>query len=102
MEQGVVIGKNYKAGYTYTYYTNETIAYGPPRITMPVAHDVWVPPIYTVIFKCQHQRVFNIDKQDLYEGLNQLDTVTIEYYNLLNGDDEIKDYDFVTAYKQKR
>lgn len=101
LEQGVVIGKNFKDGYTYTYYTQEVMHHGRQIITMPVPHETYVPPVHTIIFKCQHQRVFNIDNRELYEKLNQLDTVTIEYYNLLNGDDEIKDYDFITAYKQK-
>ncbi len=103
MEQGIVISKNFAEGYAHTYTVMEPITYGHKNnIYMPVLHTDYIPPVYQVTFKCQHQRLFNIDKRNVYEGLNELDTVTIEYYNLLNGDDEVKDFDFITAYKQKR
>lgn len=103
LEQGVVIGKKFTEGYTHTYTTMMAYPDGNGnQMWIPEIHNDYIPPTYVTSFKCQHKRIFNIDNRDVYETLKQLDTVTIEYYNLLNGNDEIKDFDFITAYKQKK
>jgi hypothetical protein len=107
-EQGVVIGRQMEPGYYHSYTTYEEVYYGRAykgrrqSVSIPVNHKVYIPPTYTVTFKCQHQDVFKIHREDVYNSLNQFDTVTIEFYNLLNGREQIKAYDFITAYKQKR
>lgn len=107
-EQGVVIGKKEVPGYFNTYTTYDRIYVGRSYkgyrhyVTVPRSHTDWVPPVYTTTFKCQHQKVFEINREDIYTLLNTYDTVTIEFYDMLNSDNIVKDYDFITAYKHKR
>ena len=53
-----------------------------------------------LVFKCQHNTVFTIDRKELYTNLDKGDTVDIQYYELLNSDNEVKDFDFVMATKK--
>lgn len=107
-EQGVVISKSVTPAYYNRYTTYDRVYVGRSYkgyqhyITVPRTHSDYVPPVYTTTFKCQHQKVFGINREDIYDSLNTLDTVTIEFYNMLDGDGITKDYDFITAYKQKR
>lgn len=107
-ELGVVVSKNLTPGYYHTYTTYERHYYGrsyrgrQQSITVPQEHSYYVPPVYTITFKCQHEKVFDIHREDIYNLMSILDTVTIEFYNLLDGEERVKDYDFVTAYKGKR
>lgn len=60
-------------------------------------HSIGEDEKYIVIFKCEHGVVFSINKTELYGKLNKGDTVTIDYYEMVNGDGEVKDLDFVDA-----
>jgi len=55
---------------------------------------------FMIVFKCQHNVVFAINRKELYTNLNKNDTVDIQYYEILNSDNEVKDFDFVTATKK--
>lgn len=94
-------------GYYHTYTRYHRQYYGRSYngrrqyVNVPTNETYYVSPVYTVKFKCQHQKVFYIHREDVYKNLNDLDTVTIEFYNMLDGKEQIKDYDFITAYKQK-
>lgn len=106
-EQGIVVSKTFKDGWYHRYTTYHKHYYGRDyrgrqQFQVFQEHHVdYIPPVYKVTFKCQHQKVFDIYREDVYKSLNDHDTVTIEYYNMVNNDNEIKDYDFITAYKQK-
>lgn len=56
---------------------------------------------YIVVFKCDHGVVFSMNRNDLYAKLNKGDTVSIAYYEILNSDNKIVDFDFVDANKMK-
>lgn len=60
-------------------------------------HSIGEDEKYIVIFKCEHGVVFSINKTELYGKLNKGDTVTIDFYEMVNGDGEVKDLDFVDA-----
>lgn len=55
---------------------------------------------FMLVFKCEHNTVFTIDRKDLYTNLEKGDTVDIQYYELLNSDNVVKDFDFVNAVKK--
>lgn len=65
----------------------------------PVTHTHYDPAEFIVIFKCQHGMIFSIDRPELYAKLMERDTVKIEYYELVNKKGEVKDFDFVDAWK---
>lgn len=56
---------------------------------------------YIVVFKCDHGVVFSMNRNDLYAKLNKGDTVTIAYYEILDSDNKVVDFDFVDANKTK-
>src|SRR5688572_14170800 len=74
-EQGVVIGRRFTPGYMHTYITYERVYYGrsykgrQQSISVPRTHQIYVPAVYTVVFKCQHQSVFEIHRDDIYNSL---------------------------------
>ena len=63
-------------------------------------HNIGEDEKYIVIFKCEHGVVFSVNRPDLYADLNKGDTVNINYYDLVNSDGEIVDFDFVDANKK--
>lgn len=54
---------------------------------------------FLIVFKCEHNTVFTIDRKDLYANLEKGDRVDIQYYELLNDDNIVKRFDFVNALK---
>lgn len=56
---------------------------------------------FIVVFKCDHGVVFSMNRNDLYAKLNKGDSVSIAYYEILNSDEEVVDFDFVDANKTK-
>lgn len=54
---------------------------------------------FVLVFKCEHNTLFTVDRKELYLTLEKGDTVTIQYREVLNSDNEVKDLDFVTATK---
>lgn len=63
------------------------------------SHHIGDDEKYIVIFKCDHGVVFSINRPDLYGNLNKGDKVRIEYYEILNRDNELKDLEFINAEK---
>lgn len=55
---------------------------------------------YMIIFHCSHDAVFSINSKYLYGKLRQGDTVTIDYYNILNKKNQVVNYEFVDANKK--
>lgn len=107
-EKGVVLTKKLTPGYYHTYTVYERQYYGRTYkghrqyINIPRTRSYYVEPVYTTTFKCEHEKIFDINREDIYNAVSYLDTVTIEFYNLLDGKEQIKDYDFITAYRQKQ
>jgi len=62
-------------------------------------HQIGEDEKYMVIFQCDHGVVFSINRSDIYGSLEKGDRVQIEYFEMLNGDNEVKDLDFVNATK---
>lgn len=54
---------------------------------------------FVLVFKCEHNTLFTVDRKELYLTLEKGDTITIQYREILNSDNEVKDLDFVTATK---
>jgi len=95
-EEGYVIEKQYFPDTRQTVTGTGFTSKGSIVIT---SHQIGENEKYIVIFKCHHGVVFSINRPDIYGKLEKGDTVTIDYYELLNDDNEIKDLDFVDASK---
>lgn len=55
---------------------------------------------FMLVFKCEHNTVFSIDKKQLYNDLNKGDSVIIYYKEILNYKNEIVDFNFINAIKK--
>lgn len=52
---------------------------------------------YFIVFKCEHNKVFSVESKELYNKLVKGDTVKISFYEVLDSDNNIKDFDFVNV-----
>lgn len=68
---------------------------------MPNNHYDYHPEVFVTTFKCSHGDIFKIYREDIYAKLNEFDTVEISYYDMVNKEGEVKDYDFIDANKAK-
>jgi hypothetical protein len=93
-EQGYVIEKQY---FPDTRQTVTGTGFSTSGNMVITTHNIGENEKYIVLFKCEHGVVFSINRNDLYMKLNKGDTVTIDYYEMVNGDGEVKDLDFVDA-----
>lgn len=93
-ERGYVIEKQY---FPDTRQTVTGTGFSTSGNVVITTHSIGEDEKYIVIFKCEHGVVFSINKTELYGKLNKGDTVTIDYYEMVNGDGEVKDLDFVDA-----
>jgi len=93
-EQGYVVEKQY---FPDTRQTVTGTGFSSKGSVVITTHQIGENEKYIVIFKCEHGVVFSINRTDLYGKLNKGDTVTIDYYEMVNGDGEVKDLDFVDA-----
>lgn len=93
-EQGYVIEKQY---FPDTRQTVTGTGFSTSGNMVITTHSIGDDEKYIVLFKCEHGVVFSINRNDLYTKLNKGDTVTIDYYEMVNGDGEVKDLDFVDA-----
>lgn len=93
-EQGYVVEKQY---FPDTRQTVTGTGFSSKGSVVFTTHQIGENEKYIVIFKCEHGVVFSINRTDLYGKLNKGDTVTIDYYEMVNGDGEVKDLDFVDA-----
>lgn len=90
-EYGICVEKQYKpeidaSGTNYNFSTGQ--------IGVHTLHD---DEKFIVVFKCEHGVVFSINKNQIYCKINKGDTVNIDYYEMINGDGEVKDFDFIDA-----
>lgn len=93
-EQGFVIEKQY---FPDTRQTVTGTGFSSNGSVVFTTHQIGENEKYIVLFKCEHGVVFSINRNDLYMKLNKGDTVQIDYYEMVNGDGEVKDLDFVDA-----
>lgn len=93
-ERGYVIEKQY---FPDTRQTVTGTGFSTSGNVVITTHSIGEDEKYIVIFKCEHGVVFSMNKTELYGKLNKGDTVTIDYYEMVNGDGEVKDLDFVDA-----
>jgi hypothetical protein len=96
-EKGIVIEKQYFPDTNQTVTGTGFSSNGSLIIT---THQIGEDEKYIVIFKCEHGVVFSVNKSMVYGKLEKGDNVEIDYYELLNDDDEIKDLYFVNANKK--
>lgn len=97
-EYGKVVGKQFTPDTRQSVMGTGISTNGSMVIT---THSIGDEEKYTIIFKCQHMVIFNIDKKELYAKLNDGDSVVIDYYELVNDKGEVKYFDFVDANKLK-
>ena len=96
-EFGVVVAKQYVPEVNKTQHGWTRTSKGELR---PTTHYIHEDSQYDVVFKCEHGIVFTINKMAVFGKVKEYDTVVIDYYNLVNGDGEVKDFDFVDANKK--
>lgn len=60
-------------------------------------HNVGEAEKFMVIFKCEHQTVFAVNKKDIYGKVNKGDSVIIYYYELVDKEGMVIEYEFVNA-----
>lgn len=93
-EQGLVIAKQYQPE------VNETatgVGMSMSGNLVLTSHNINIRQSFDVVFKCDHGVVFTISDPDLYAKLKEGDKVTIDYYEIINGLNEVVDLDFVDA-----
>jgi hypothetical protein len=93
-EYGYVVGKQYFPDTRQLVIGNGISTSGNVIVT---THNVGEEEKYLIMFKCEHGNVFSINRIDLYGKLNEGDSVIINYYEMVNGDGEVKDFDFIDA-----
>lgn len=93
-EQGYVLEKQYHPDTRQVVIGTGISTMGKVVIT---THNIGEDEKYIVLFKCDHGVVFSVNRNDVYEKLNKGDTVTIDYYEMVNSNGEVKDLDFVDA-----
>lgn len=91
-ENGVVVEKQFKPEFNAegtSYNTNGELG----------IHTLHDDEKFITVIKCQHGVVFSINRNDVYANLEKGDTINILFYELLNGNNEVKGFDFVNAVK---
>lgn len=96
-ENGVVVEKQFSPEFNGS---GTGVGFSTGGNMVVTSNDVHKCEQFMLVFKCQHNTVFTIDRKDLYTNLDKGDTVDIQYYEILNSDNEVKDFDFVTATKK--
>lgn len=54
---------------------------------------------YILFFKCDHGVMFQVEDKQLWTDLTKGDTVQIVYHDILDEDNRLVDYKFITAHK---
>jgi hypothetical protein len=93
-EGGEVVGKQFTPDTRQTVMGTGFSSNGDIVIT---SHNIGDSEKYTVVFKCEHGVIFNINNPDLYAKLKEGDSVIIDYYELVNKKGEVKDLEFIDA-----
>lgn len=95
-ESGQVVEKQYFPDIRQTVTGTGFSSNGSIVITQ---HQIGDHEKFVVIFKCEHGVVFSVNRNDIYSSLEKGDKVQIDYFEILNGDNEIVDLDFYSAEK---
>jgi len=93
-EKGIVVEKQY---FPDTQQTVSGTGISSKGSIVYTTHNIGEKEKYIVIFKCEHGVVFSINKSQLYGTLDKNDSVRIKYYEILDSDNKIVDFDFVSA-----
>ena len=96
-ENGIVVEKQFSPSFDGS---GTGVGFSTGGNMVVTSNDVHKAEQFMLVFKCQHNTVFTIDRKDLYTNLEKGDTVDIQYYELLNSDNVVKDFDFLTALKK--
>lgn len=96
-EDGEVVEKQY---FPDTRQTVTGTGFSTNGHMVVTTHQIGENEKYIVIFKCSHGVVFSINRADVWGNLEKGDKVRIDYYEILNDDNQIKDLDFVNAHKK--
>lgn len=93
-EGGVVMAKQWEPDTRQTV-TGTGISTGGNLVF--TTHNIGHEEMYVVIFRCDHGVVFSVNSQKCWAELTEGQKVTIDYYEVLNGDNKIVDLDFQDA-----
>ncbi len=96
-EKGIVIEKQY---FPDTQQTVSGTGISSKGSVVFTTHNIGEAEKYIVIFKCEHGVIFSINRSELYGTLNKNDSVKIKYYEILDSDNKLVDFDFVSAVRQ--
>jgi hypothetical protein len=96
-ENGIVVEKQFSPEFNGS---GMGVGFTSSGKTIITSNNVHKAEQFMLVFKCQHNTVFTIDRKDIYTNLEKGDTVDIQYYEILNSDNELKDFDFVNAVKK--
>jgi myo-inositol-hexaphosphate 3-phosphohydrolase len=97
-ERGIVVEKQY---FPETSGTAIGTSISPKGKVTPTIHHISESEKYIVIFKCDHNVVFSVNRSSVYGKLNKGDSVTIDYYEYVNKAGEVKDLEFIDANPEK-
>lgn len=95
-EKGIVVAKEYRGEINETEMAVGMSMEGSIAV---VPYHIHESEKFNVVFKCEHGKLFTINNSDIYSKLSEGDQVKIDYYEILNEDNEVKDLDFVDANK---
>jgi hypothetical protein len=96
-ENGIVVEKQFSPSFDGS---GTGVGFSTGGNMVVTSNDVHKAEQFMLVFKCEHNTVFAIDRKDLYTNLEKGDTVDIQYYEMLNSDNVVKDFDFVNAVKK--
>lgn len=96
VEKGIVIGKTYLPDNRGVSTGVGVSSNGDAVVTV---HTTGEPESFNVVFQCEHGVIFSINDKSVYTKLMDQDSVKINYYELLNRKNIVKDYEFVDAEK---
>ena len=95
-EKGIVVAKQYQGEINTTATGVGMSTSGNMVVT---THSINEDAKFNVVFKCEHGVIFTINRDEVYLKVKEGDTVTIDYYEMLNKKGEVKDFDFIDANK---
>ena len=96
-ETGIVVAKQYAPEINASGAGIGMSSGGDMVLTHTSVHD---DEKYMVVFKCQHGVVFSVNNKKVFAKLNDRDSVDINYYEIVNSEGRVKDFDFVDANKR--
>ncbi len=97
-EKGYIVAKQYLPDTRETHLGTGISSRGSTIIT---THETGHEEKFMVVLRCEHKTVFSVNDPKLYAGVEEGDSVVINYYNMATKDrpDSVVDYDFVSAAK---